>query len=100
MASLAKKNRCAHEIKTAVKGYITEATNSDGLGPGRSKIRSMGRSIRNTRKTKNKRKPATVRNEPTREKGKKNDEDWGPVSSAAKKVAKGAVKGAAKEILK
>ena len=60
----------------------------------------MGRSIRNTRKTKSKSKPTTVTNEPTSEKGKKNDEDWGPVSSAAKKVAKGAVKGAAKEILK
>jgi hypothetical protein len=87
-------------LRAAVKGYITEATNIDGLGPGRSKLRSMRRSIRNTRKTKNKRKPTTVRNEPTSEKGKKNDEDWGPVSSAAKKVAKGAVKGAAKEILK
>ena len=88
-------------LRAAVKGYITEATSTDTvLSRGRSKIRSMGRSIRNTRKTKNKRKPTTVRNEPTSEKGKKNDEDWGPVSSAAKKVAKGAVKGAAREILK
>ncbi len=60
----------------------------------------MGRSIRNTRNTKNKKKPTTVRSEPISRKNKKNDEDWGPVSSAAKKVAKGAVKGAAKEILK
>ncbi len=60
----------------------------------------MGRSIRNTRNTKNKKKPTPVRSEPISRKNKKNDEDWGPVSSAAKKVAKGAVKGAAKEILK
>ena len=60
----------------------------------------MGRSIRNTSKMKNKRKPTTVRKGSASENGKKNDEDWGPVSAAAKKVAKGAVKGVAKEILK
>jgi hypothetical protein len=60
----------------------------------------MGRKTRNTRKTKSKRQPTTVKNKTVSEKDKKNDEDWGPVSSAAKKVAKGAVKGAAKEILK
>ena len=49
---------------------------------------------------KNKRKPTTVRKGSASEIGKKNDGDWGPVSAAAKKVAKGAVKGVAKEILK
>jgi hypothetical protein len=59
----------------------------------------MGRKARNTRKVKSTSKPTTVKNRSANEKGKK-DEGWGPVSSAAKKVAKGAVKGAAKEILK
>ena len=68
--------------------------------PRKEQIRSMSRRIRNTRKTKNTRKPTTVRNESGSEKGKKSEDDWGPVSSAAKKVAKGAVKGAAREILK
>jgi hypothetical protein len=56
----------------------------------------VGRNIRNTSKLKNKRKPTAVRKGSTSEKGKKNEEDWGPVSAAAKKVAKGA----AREILK
>jgi hypothetical protein len=60
----------------------------------------MGRNIRNTSKLKNKRKPTAVRKGSTSEKGKKDEEDWGPVSAAAKKVAKGAVKGAAREISK
>ncbi len=60
----------------------------------------MGRKTSNTRKMKSTSKPTTVRNRSASEKGKKDDEGWGPVSSAAKKVAKGAVKGAAKEILR
>ena len=60
----------------------------------------MGRKTRSTRKMKGTTKPKTVTNRSASEKGKKVDEGWGPVSSAVKKVAKGAVKGAAKEILK
>jgi hypothetical protein len=44
----------------------------------------------------------TVRKEPTSQSAKKSKEEdeWGPLTSLAKKAAKGAVKGAAKELHK
>ena len=61
----------------------------------------MGRKIKSTRKQKGAAKPTAARNKPSAAtKNEKSGKDWGPVGSAAKKVAKGAVKGAAKEILK
>jgi hypothetical protein len=61
----------------------------------------MGRKIKSTRKQKRTAKPTEARSKPSAAaKNEKSGEDWGPVGSAAKKVAKGAVKGAAKEILK
>jgi len=45
-------------------------------------------------------KPEGAKNKPTTSESEKDDEGWGPVGDAAKKVAKGAVKGAAKEVLK
>jgi hypothetical protein len=58
------------------------------------------RKITSTRKQKGAAKPAAVKKEPATTQGQKENEGWGPVGDAAKKVAKGAVKGAAKEILK
>ena len=43
-------------------------------------------------------KPATAKDKSGPIKSQKDDKGWGPVGAAAKKVAKGAVKGAAKEI--
>jgi hypothetical protein len=61
----------------------------------------MGRKIRSTRKQKGAAKPTAARSKPSAAtKNEESGEDWGPVGSAAKKVAKGAVKGAAKEIVK
>ena len=45
-------------------------------------------------------KPIAAKKEPTTTKSEKGDEGWGPIGAAAKKVGKGAIKGAAKEILK
>ena len=44
----------------------------------------------------------TVKKQPTSQAGKKSKEEdeWGPLTSLAKKAAKGAVKGAAKELHK
>jgi hypothetical protein len=54
-----------------------------------------------TTKQKGAAKPAPVKKEsPTTTKRGKDDEGWGPVGEAAKKLAKGAVKGAAKEVSK
>jgi hypothetical protein len=60
--------------------------------------------IRSTRKQKGAAKPGAAEKEPATTpattSSKKDDEGWGPIGDAAKKVAKGAVKGAAKEVLK
>ena len=53
-----------------------------------------------TRKQKGATKPATAKGVFGLAKSQKEDKGWGPVGAAAKKVAKGAVKGAAKEIAK
>jgi hypothetical protein len=63
----------------------------------------MGTKRRNatsTRKQKGATRPATTKGVPGPAKSQKDDEGWGPVGASAKKVAKGAVKGAAKEIAK
>jgi len=57
----------------------------------------MARKVRSTRKQKGATKPTALKKEPT---ATKNDEGWGPIGTVAKKAAKGAVKGAAKEMLK
>ena len=57
------------------------------------------RKITSTRKQKGTAKPA-AKKEPTTTKNEKDDEGWGPIGTVAKKVAKGAVKGAAKELSK
>jgi hypothetical protein len=44
--------------------------------------------------------PEWAKNKPPISESEKDDEGWGPVGDAAKKVAKGAVKGAAREVLK
>ena len=57
--------------------------------------------IRNTREQEGGASPTEVKEgRPPTKKSEKDDEGWGPIGSAAKKVAKGAVKGAAKEITK
>jgi hypothetical protein len=59
------------------------------------------RSISSTRKQKGAANPEALKKEPTTtSKSEKDEEGWGPLGTAAKKVAKGAVKGAAKEISK
>ena len=58
------------------------------------------RSIRSTRKQKGAANPEALKKEPTTSKSAKEEEGWGPLGAAAKKVAKGAVKGATKEITK
>jgi len=58
------------------------------------------RTIRSTRKQKGAAKPEAPKKEPTTPKSEKDEEGWGPLGKAAKKVAKGAVKGAAKEVTK
>jgi hypothetical protein len=66
-------------------------------------FRSMPRktkTIRSTKKNKGAAKPEAQKKEPPTSKSEKDEEGWGPLGSAAKKVAKGAVKGAAKEISK
>jgi hypothetical protein len=60
----------------------------------------MARKVRSIRKQKGATKPTAVKKEPAATKSEKGDEGWGPVGTVAKKVGKGAVKGAAKEILK
>jgi hypothetical protein len=57
------------------------------------------RKITSTRKQQGTAKPAVAKNEPATT-NKKDDEGWGPIGAVAKKVAKGAVKGAAKELSK
>ena len=55
----------------------------------------------NTKKQKGAAKPAAVANkESASTQSQKDDEGWGPIGEVAKKVAKGAVKGASKEVLK
>jgi hypothetical protein len=44
--------------------------------------------------------PEWAKNKPPISESEKDDEGWGPVGDAAKRVAKGAVKGAAREVLK
>jgi hypothetical protein len=58
------------------------------------------RKVTSTRKQRATTKPATAKDESGPAKSQKDAEGWGPVGAAAKKVAKGAVKGAAKEIAK
>lgn len=60
----------------------------------------MARKIRSTRKQKGATKPTALKKETTATKSEKSDEGWGPLGTVAKKAAKGAVKGAAKEMLK
>ncbi len=62
--------------------------------------RKKTRTIRSTRKQKGAAKPDELKKESTTSKSEKDEEGWGPLGTAAKKVAKGAVKGAAKEISK
>ena len=57
------------------------------------------RKITSTRKQQGTAKPA-LKKESATTKNEKDDEGWGPIGAAAKKVAKGAVKGAAKEVSK
>jgi hypothetical protein len=58
------------------------------------------RKITSTRKPKGSTKPAATNKEAGTTHSQKDDEGWAPLGAAAKKVAKGAVKGAAKEVLK
>ncbi len=62
------------------------------------------RKITSTRKQKGAAKPAAAKKEPATTPDttstKKDEEGWGPIGDAAKKMAKGAVKGAANEVLK
>ncbi len=58
------------------------------------------RKITTTRKQKSATKPVAAKKESHTTKSEKDDEGWGPIGAVAKKAAKGAVKGAAKEISK
>jgi hypothetical protein len=60
----------------------------------------MARKVRSTRKQKGATKPTASKKEPTATKSEKSDEGWEPIGTVAKKAAKGAVKGAAKEMSK
>lgn len=60
----------------------------------------MARKTRSTRKQKRATRPAATKKESATTKSDKNDEGWGPIGTVAKKAAKGAVKGASKEVLK
>ena len=67
----------------------------------------MGRKSRKTSSTSKKqhgpKRPAAVKKESTptdKKKIEKDDEGWGPIGDVAKKAAKGAVKGAAKDLVK
>jgi len=67
-----------------------------------ARLRSMAkkrRKITTTRKQRVAAQPPAAKKEATT-KSEKDDEGWGPIGDAAKKLAKGAVKGAAKEISK
>jgi hypothetical protein len=67
-----------------------------------ARFRSMARKSRkitSTRKQQGTAKPA-AKKEPATTKNEKDDEGWGPIGTVAKKVAKGAVKGATKELSK
>ena len=69
------------------------------------KVRYMARKVSSTSMhkgapNKGTTKPTAAKKEPTATKSEKGDEGWGPIGAAAKKVGKGAIKGAAKEILK
>ena len=68
-----------------------------------ARFRSMARKSRkitSTRKQQGTAKPAAAKKEPATTKNEKDDEGWGPIGTVAKKVATGAVKGAAKELSK
>jgi len=58
------------------------------------------RKTRSIRKQKGATKPAAAKKEPAATKSEKGDGGWGPIGDVAKKAGKGAVKGAAKELLK
>ena len=60
----------------------------------------MARKVRSTRRQKGASKPIALKKETTATKSEKSDEAWGPIGTVAKKAAKGAVKGAAKVMLK
>ena len=67
-----------------------------------ARLRSMAkksRKIITTRKQRVAAQPPAAKKEAIT-KSEKDDEGWGPIGAAVKKVAKGAVKGAAKEISK
>ena len=55
------------------------------------------RKVTSTRKQKGASKPATAKDESGPAKSQKDNEGWGPVGAAAKKVAKGAAKEIAKK---
>ena len=60
----------------------------------------MVKKIRTTRNQKDATKSTAAKKEPATTKGEKGDEGWGPIGTVAKKAGKGAVKGAAKELLR
>ena len=67
---------------------------------GKEKSKHMGRKIKTTRKQKGAAKLTAAKKEPATTKSEKGGEGWGPIGTVAKKAGKGAVKGAAKELLK
>ncbi len=56
--------------------------------------------VTSTGKRKGAAKPAAAKEEPATTQSQQQGEGWGPVDAAAKQVAKGAVRVAAKEVLK
>jgi hypothetical protein len=66
----------------------------------RKEIQHVVRKTKSIRKQRGVTKPTAAKKETVATKGEKGDEGWGPIGAVAKKASKGAVKGAAKELLK
>ena len=72
----------------------------EGLSVGKEKSEHMVRKTRTTKNQKDATKSPAAKKEPATTKSEKGDEGWGPIGTVAKKAGKGAVKGAAKELLR
>jgi len=70
------------------------------FAPAGKEIQHVARKTKSIRKQKGVTKPTAAKKEPATTKREKGDEGWGPIGAVAKKAGKGAVKGAAKELLK
>jgi hypothetical protein len=70
------------------------------FAPAGKEIQHMVRKTKSIRRQKGVTGPTAAKKEAAATKSAKGDEGWGPIGAVAKKAGKGAVKGAAKELLK